>query len=124
MAIYCKENKFVRIQAYSYLKKSSNTIPIGQKTKLNIKIASNTRIETNRKVSTIITNAFINIPIAIEKPIKPFLYSFFQGKKKVFIKRGREKIPKKAELKETKKEIKPRGASKNQNLKNIKGRFK
>lgn len=124
MTIYCKENKFVRIQSYSYLKKNSNTIPTGQTTKLTIKINSNIKTANIRKISTIITNVFINIPIAIEKPIRPFLYSFFQGKKNVFIKRGREKIPKKAELKEAKKEIKPRGASKNQNLKNIKGRFK
>lgn len=72
-------------------------------------------------MSTIIINVFTNIPIAIEKPTKPFLYSFFQGLKKVFTRRGKENNCKKALFKEAKKEIKARGASKNQNFRKING---
>ena len=89
-----------------------------------MKINSNIKRANNRTISAMITNVFTNIPIAIEKPTKPFLYSFFQGLKNVFIRSGRENNCKKALFKEAKKEIKPRGASKNQNLRNIKGRFK
>jgi len=44
----------------------------------------------NKIRSAAITKIFINIPIAIEKPTKPFLYSFFQGLKYVLIRIGRE----------------------------------
>lgn len=103
---------------------NNKIIPIGQKIKLTVKIASNTRRTNNRKTSTIITNVFTNIPIPIEKPIKPFLYSFFQGKKNVFIRSGRENNCKKALFREAKNAIKFLGDSTNQNLKNIKGRLK
>ena len=111
----------MRIQPYFYLKKSNSTNPIGQTTKLIIKINSNIKRARKRKTSAIITNVFTNIPIAIEKPTKPFLYSFFQGLKKVFTRRGKENNCIKALLREAKKEIKPSGASKYQNFRKING---
>ena len=72
-------------------------------------------------MSTIITNVFTNIPIAIEKPINPFLYSFFQGLKYVFSKRGRENNCKKALFKEAKKLSRFLGDSTNQNFRKING---
>lgn len=58
-----------------------------------------------------ITKVLINIPIPIEKPINPSLYSFFQGLKKVFIKSERENNFKKALLSDPKKAIISFGAS-------------
>lgn len=45
----------------------------------------------SKKRSTIINILFINIPIKIENPTKPCLYSFFQGLKNVLTIRGNEK---------------------------------
>lgn len=55
-------------------------------------------------------------------PTMPLRYSFFQGLKNVFTRRGRENNDKKALFNETKYFINPKGASRNQNLKNSKGR--
>lgn len=59
-----------------------------------------------------------------EKATSPFLYSFFQGLKYVFIKRGRENNCRSALFKEEKKEIRERGVSINQNFKKIRGNDK
>jgi hypothetical protein len=50
----------------------------------------------NKNKSATINIDLKTIPIKIEKPISPFLYSFFQGLKKVLIIREREKRLKKA----------------------------
>lgn len=71
-----------------------------------------------------ITKLFIKIPITIEKKISPFLYSFFQGLKKVLINNGKESKVRMDLLKEEKKLKSSFGASKYQNFRNIKGRFK
>jgi len=76
---------------------------------------------SNRITSATITHVFINIPIPIENPTNPCRYSFFQGLKYVFMRRGRENSCKKALFKETKKIINLLGKSTNQNLKNLKG---
>ncbi len=57
----------------------------------------------------------------MENPTKPCLYSFFQGRKYVLTRRGRENSSKKALLSEPKNESKDKGASKNQNFKKFKG---
>ena len=75
-------------------------------------------------MSTAITIDFINIPIPIENPTSPFRYSFFQGLKYVFNKRGKENNCKNALLKEAKKETSHLGASKNQNFRKTKGSLK
>lgn len=75
----------------------------------------------NIKISANITNSLIKIPMTIENPTKPSLYSFFQGLKKVFIKRGNDTSWIKnlfKEIKNLKTEI---GTSKNQKRKKIIG---
>lgn len=42
--------------------------------------------------STKIKTLFMKIPIPIENPTKPFLYSFLTGLKKVLINKGKERI--------------------------------
>lgn len=53
-------------------------------------------------LSTIIKTSFITIPIPIENPTKPFLYSFFIGQKNVRIKSGKENSCKNAIFSEAK----------------------
>ena len=75
----------------------------------------------NKAKSAKITNVFINIPIAIEKPTNPWRYSFFQGLKYVLRRSGSEKSSKKALFNELKNVIKIAGASINQNFKKTRG---
>ena len=75
----------------------------------------------NKIRSAVITKVFMNIPMAIENPTKPFLYSFFQGLKQVFTRIGREINLRKELFKEAKKISIVLGASRNQNFKKIKG---
>ena len=63
----------------------------GHKRKKEKNTISTTRIKTKITMSAMIIKVFMNIPIAIEKSTNPFLYSFFQGRKYVFISRGRDK---------------------------------
>ena len=63
-------------------------------------------------------------PNRIEKPTKPFLYSFFNGLKKVLINKDKDRICKTTLFKLMKYLIKEIGASRNQNLINNKGRVK
>ena len=88
--------------------------------------ATNTKISTQksrrkRSKSAKITKLFMNIPIALEKPTNPCRYSFFQGLKYVFKRRGRENSSKKALFNEAKKLKREIGASINQNFKKFKG---
>ncbi len=68
-----------------------------------------------------IKRLLITIPMKMENPIKPCLYSFFQGLKKVFNIRGKEKALKKALSKEIKNLTIFFGASMYQNFKKMKG---
>lgn len=78
----------------------------------------------NNVKSTKITQLLISIPIPIENPTKPCLYSFFQGLKKVLNKSVKENNRSNAELTEPKKPIRETGASINQNLKKVTGNRK
>jgi hypothetical protein len=69
-----------------------------------------------RTRSAKINRLLIAIPIKIENLTKPSLYSFFQGLKKVFSIKGREKTPKNVLSKDMKKEKSNLGASKYQNF--------
>lgn len=97
---------------------------MGKAINANMKINSEVKRSSNKIISAKITNVFIEIPINIENPTSPFLYSFFHGLKYVFTKIGREKRLRNALFKEAKKPISPFGASKNQNLKTNMGRLK
>jgi hypothetical protein len=55
------------------------------------KTTSNKSKRLKRKISAIINMLLNTIPIKIENLIRPCLYSFFQGLKKVLIIRGSEK---------------------------------
>ena len=64
---------------------------IGQvKKNTNTSASTQTKAENSNR-SAVINKLLITIPIKIEKPIKPFLYSFFHGLKKVLNINGREK---------------------------------
>jgi len=78
----------------------------------------------NKNKSAKINRLLITMPIKIEKPTRPWRYSFFQGRKKVFSIKGSEKTPKKALFKEAKKRRIFEGASKYQNFKKTKGNNK
>lgn len=69
-----------------------------------------------RTKSAKIKRLLITIPIKIENPTKPSRYSFFQGRKKVFSIKSKEKTPKKVLFKDIKKLRIFFGASKYQNL--------
>lgn len=86
----------------------------------NAKISTNNR-RRKRTKSAKITKLFIKIPIALEKPTSPCLYSFFHGLKYVFTRRGTEKSSKNALFNEAKKLKSEMGASINQNFKKFKG---
>lgn len=79
------------MRSLSYQLIISVNVATGQRIKDTKNIIS--KIRTKRKIimSAPIVNVLINIPIAMEKTTKPFLYSFFQGLKKVFIRSGRDK---------------------------------
>jgi hypothetical protein len=62
------------------------------------------------------------IPIALEKPTNPSLYSFFSGLKNVFKSSGSEKSWKNALLSDWKKPSIEAGASIYQNLRKAKGK--
>lgn len=70
---------------------------------------------------TIIKILLIAIPMPIENPTKPRLYSFLMGIKNVLRSNGSERSCRNERLKEEKKAIISRGASKNQNLRKIRG---
>ncbi len=77
-----------------------------------------------RRESPTIKNDLINIAMPIENPTSPSLYSLFHGLRNVRTKSGREKSCKNAVLTDIKYAISPRGASKNQNCKNKRGRVR
>ncbi len=85
----------------------------------NKAIINTSKIKRQKNIikSARITNVLINIPIPIEKPTSPSRYSFFHGRKYVFMSKRSENALKKALFKDLKKERRPIGASKNQNLK-------
>ena len=70
--------------------KSKNIVAAGQSIKAIKNMASANKRRLNNIVSTKINRVLIKIPIPIENPTKPSLYSFFQGLKYVFTKIGRE----------------------------------
>jgi len=76
----------------------------------------------NIKISAKMTSVLINMPIPIEKPTSPSLYSFFHGRKYVFSKSGREKSRRNALLREVKKVKRATGASIYQNFRNTNGK--
>lgn len=98
--------------------------PIGQSTKPAKNNTSTVKKNIIRKISARITKVLMNIPIKIENPTNPSLYSFFQGLKYVFTKRVKENKLRNALLREPKNLKIPKGASQYQNFKNIKGRLK
>ena len=69
----------------------SINVATGHRMKDTKNIISKNRTKRKIIISAIIANVLINIPIIIEKSTRPFLYSFFQGLKKVFIRSGRDK---------------------------------
>lgn len=58
----------------------------------------------------------------MENPTRPSLYSFFHGLKKVLTSSGRENNFNRLLFNELKNKNKEKGASKNQNLRNVNGR--
>lgn len=108
----------------SYQLRISVNVAKGHKRKKEKNTISTTRIMAKIAISAAITNVFMNIPIAIEKSTNPFLYSFFQGLKKVFIRRGRDKSESRDALRVEKNIIILNGASRYQNFKKTKGRVR
>jgi len=104
--------------------KISVSVVAGHKRKKTKNAISAVRIKTKIIISARITKVFINIPIAIEKTTRPFLYSFFQGLKKVFIRRGRDKSESRDEFRDEKNLRIFIGASRYQNFKKTKGRVR
>ncbi|MCL5438553.1 MAG: hypothetical protein M1268_01015 [Patescibacteria group bacterium] len=102
----------------------NNIATIGQRTNDKIVINSPDNKSKNNTKSTRITHVLISIPIPIENPTNPCLYSFFHGLKKVLTKSVRENNLSNAELTEAKNEKSDFGASKNQNFKNTIGNNK
>lgn len=76
----------------------------------------------SKQRSAKIMKLLINIPIAMENPTNPSLYSFFNGLKYVLTKRGSEKRWMEALLSDAKKLTSTTGASMYQNLRKIKGK--
>jgi hypothetical protein len=103
---------------------NKNIVPIGHIIKAIKNASSNNKSIINKTISVIITIDFTNIPIPIENPTNPFLYSLFHGLKKVLIKSGRENNCKKALFSDPKKPKMPMGASRYQNLRNAIGSVK
>lgn len=101
---------------------NNQTVRIGKAKKRTTVTISNTKSGIKIIRSVIIKNVLTIIPITLEKPTKPWRYSFFKGLKKVFRKRGRENSSKKALFKDLKKPIISIGASKYQNFKKTKGK--
>lgn len=97
---------------------------MGHKIKKTKNEISAARTKIKIIISATITKVFINIPIAIEKSTNPFLYSFFQGLKKVLIRRGRDRSESRDAFKEEKNLIIFIGASRYQNFKKTKGRVR
>lgn len=89
----------------------------GNKKNIITTIISSTSRVKKTTMSASITQNFINIPIPIEKPTKPSLYSFFHGLKKVFIKSDKDTNCKKYLFKERKNFITEIGTSMNQKRK-------
>jgi len=90
-----------------------------KKTKKNL--ISKTIKQINKNKSAKMNKLLIAIPIKMENPTKPCLYSFFQGLKKVLIIKVSEKTSKNALFKDAKKRRIFKGASKYQNFKKMKG---
>jgi hypothetical protein len=90
---------------------------------INRAIISNSIVMRNVKtiMSTIIKADLMIIPTALEKPMSPSLYSFFNGLKNVLRKSVNENASLKAPLSERKKPIISAGASQNQNFRNKNG---
>ncbi|MCL4354934.1 hypothetical protein M1349_05765 [Patescibacteria group bacterium] len=74
--------------------------------------------------SASITNVFINIPIPMEKPTNPSLYSFFQGLKYVLTRRGNDRTFKILLFNDEKNKKTDNGISKNQNFRKTNGSSK
>ncbi len=108
----------------SYQLRISVNVASGHKRKKEKNIISTTRIKARITKSAAITKVFKNIPIAIEKSTNPFLYSFFHGRKYVFIRRGRDKSESRDWLRVEKNLIIFNGASRYQNFKKTKGRVR
>lgn len=108
----------------SYQLRISVNVATGHKRKKEKNTISVIRTKAKIIISAAITKVFKNIPIAIEKSTNPFLYSFFQGRKKVFIRRGRDKSESRDALREEKNLIIFNGDSKYQNFKKTKGRVR
>jgi hypothetical protein len=60
---------------------NKNIVTIGHAIKARINEISNNKSKNNRTISVIITIDFTNIPMPIENPTSPFLYSLFHGLK-------------------------------------------
>ncbi len=103
-----------------HINKIKNTTTGKRTNNVIAKNSKTTRIKKRIRSATM-TKLFIKIPIPMEKPTNPSLYSFFQGLKYVFISRGIESSLRKLRFKDLKKESKDNGASKNQNFKNKNG---
>jgi hypothetical protein len=87
-----------------------------------IKKTASSKIKPAKRIrSAMIKRLFIIIPIKIEKPTNPSLYSFFQGRKNVLIIKGSEKTPKKFLFKDRKNLKIFFGASRYQNLRIFSG---
>lgn len=108
----------------SYQLRISVNVAAGHKRKKEKNTISITRTKAKIIRSAMITKVFKNIPIAIEKSTNPFLYSFFQGRKYVFIRRGRDKSERREVLRVEKNSIILNGASTYQNFKKTKGRVR
>ena len=111
--------KFCKV--FHNLTNGKTKVAKGQIKKPIKKIISNITRATRSIRSAKIKRLLIAIPIKIENQIMPSRYSFFQGRKKVFSIRGKEKTPKKVLSKEMKKTKSCLGASKYQNLKILSG---
>lgn len=108
----------------SYQLRISVNVAAGHKRKKEKNTISTTRIMAKIIISATITKVFKNIPIAIEKSTSPFLYSFFQGLKKVFISKGSDRSESKDEFRDVKNLIILNGASRYQNFRKTKGRVR
>ena len=70
----------------------------GKRIKATRKMASKVMSAPNKNRSKNMSTDFTKIPIPIENPTRPLRYSFFNGLKKVLMRRGSEKISKKLEF--------------------------
>jgi hypothetical protein len=80
----------VYIQNHKIYKESNNIVTIGKAKKKNSTANSQTSNKKRKTTSITIKPDLMIIPIAIENPTSPSLYSFFNGLKNVRRKRGSE----------------------------------